>query len=374
MTLPFLNCSHRLRRTPFSRQVETAGAQGFTVYNHMLLPTFFRSFEEDYKHLKTAVQVWDVSCERQVEITGPDASRLVQMSTPRDLAKMVDDQCYYIPMVNERGGMLNDPVLVKLADDRYWVSLADTDMLYYYMGLAKGFGLDVEVFEPDVSPLAIQGPKSDELVERVFGADIAATRFFRHKTIEVQGKDMIIARSGWSLQGGFEIYLDGTEHGERLWDLLFEAGEDLDVRAGCPNGIERIEGGLLSHGNDMTMEHTPFEAGLGRFCDLHTATECLGHGALLEKRNPTRQIRPLEIDGGKVHGVTYLWPMKNRAGESVGNISSAAWSPDFKTNVAIGMVNLDQAQPGAEFLVDAPDGTRTARVVEKFWIRQSRRG
>ena len=343
--------------------------QGFTVYNHMLLPTFFRSFEEDYAHLKTAVQVWDVACERQVEINGPDARRLVQLTTPRDLAKMPADRCYYIPMVNQCGGMLNDPVLVKLADDRYWVSLADTDMLYYFLGLAGGFGLDVEVFEPDVSPLAIQEPKSDQLVERVFGADIVATKFFRHQTITVQGKNMVIARSGWSLQGGFEIYLDGSEHGEPLWDLLFEAGEDLDVRAGCPNGIERIEGGLLSFGNDMTMEHTPFEAGLGRFCNLQTATECLGHRALLEKRDPTRQIRPLEIEGAKVPTVTYLWPIKDRAGELAGNISSAAWSPDFKINVAIGMVSLDQTEPGTELLVDSPDGTRAARVVEKFWIR-----
>ena len=367
--LPYLTSSNRLRRTPFSRRVEAAGVKGFTVYNHMLLPTYFRSFEEDYAHLKSAVQVWDVSCERQVEITGPDARHLVQMTTPRDLTRMADNQCYYIPMVDKMGGILNDPVLVKLAEDRYWVSLADTDMLYYYMGLASGFGLNVRVFEPDVSPLAIQGPKADTLVERVFGADIVATNFFRHKTIEVEGKEMIIARSGWSLQGGFEIYLDGAEHGEPLWDRLFEAGEDLDVRAGCPNGIERIEGGLLSHGNDMTLEHTPFEAGLGRFCNLQTATECLGHEALLEKRNPSRQIRPLEIEGDSVPGVNYLWPMKNQAGDTVGNISSAAWSPDFETNVAIGMVNVDQGEPGTDLLVDTPAGQRAARVVEKFWIR-----
>ena len=369
MTMPYLSCSHRLRRTPFSRRVEAAGVQGYTVYNHMLLPTFFRSFEEDYAHLKCAVQLWDVSCERQVELRGPDAKRLVQMPTPRDLAKMADDQCYYIPMVNADGGLLNDPVLVKLSEDRYWVSLADTDMVYYFMGLAKGFQLEVEVFEPDVSPLGIQGPKADTLIERVFGTEIATTRFFRHKTITVQGKDMIIARSGWSLQGGFEIYLDGSEHGEPLWDLLAEAGEDLDVRAGCPNGIERIEGGLLSHGNDITMAHTPFEAGLGRFCHLQTATDCLGHGALMKKRQPTRQIRPLEIEGAPVPGITFLWPVNSHTGEWVGHISSAAWSPDFKTNVAIGMVNMDHADPGTELLVDTPNGRRVARVVEKFWLR-----
>lgn len=314
------------------------------------------------------MQVWDVSCERQVEIAGPDARRLVQITTPRDLANMAEDQCYYLPIVDERGAMLNDPVLIKLAEDRYWVSLADTDMLFYYKGLANGFGLDVKVLEPDASPLAIQGPKADQLVGRVFGQEIVETKFFRYKTITFLGKEMIIARSGWSLQGGFEIYVDGSEYGEALWDALFEAGADLDVRAGCPNGIERIEGGLLSYGNDITMDHTPFEAGLGKYCNLDTATDCLGHGVLLEKRTPARQIRPVEIDGPAVPAVTQLWPLKNHSGNLAGHVSSAAWSPDFQTNVAIGMVHNDQWDPGTVLLVDTPVGTRAARVRDKFWI------
>ena len=367
MNAPHLTCSYRLRRTPFSRREEAAGVKAYTVYNHMLLPTVFRSVEEDYAHLKTAVQVWDVSCERQVEISGPDAKRLLQLTTPRDLSQMSDDQCYYIPIVDRDGKMLNDPVLVKLSENRYWVSLADTDILYYYLGLASGFGLDVQVFEPDVSPLAIQGPQADLLVERVFGADIVATRFFRHQTVSIEGKPMLIARSGWSLQGGFEIYLDGTEHGEALWDRLFDAGDDLDVRAGCPNGVE---GGVLSFGNDLTQEHTPFEGGLGRFCNLQTATECLGHSALVEKRSPTRQIRPLEIDGGgTLPDVLALWPLKDRADNPAGHVSSAAWSPDFKTNVAIGMVSIEQADAGTELTVETPAGRRAAVVMEKFWLR-----
>ena len=179
MSMPYLTPAIRLRRTPFSRRVEASGATAYTVYNHMLLASFFRSVEEDYAHLKRAVQVWDVSCERQVEIIGPDALRLVQLTTPRDLSRMADDQCYYIPMVDEEGHMLNDPILIKLADDRYWVSIADTDMLYYFKGLASGFGLNAKAFEPDVSPLAIQGPKADTLEARVFGQEIVDTKFFR---------------------------------------------------------------------------------------------------------------------------------------------------------------------------------------------------
>ena len=368
MNAPLLSCSNRLRRTPFSRRVQAAGVKSYTVYNHMLLPTMFRSLHEDYAHLKRAVQIWDVSAERQVEIAGPDARRMVQMTTPRDLARMADDQCYYIPTVDEHGRMLNDPVLNKLANDRFWVSLADSDMLYYYKGLATGHGLDVEVFEPDVSPLAIQGPKANDLIAKAFGQEIAETRFFRHKTITFNGRDMIIARSGWSLQGGFELYLDGSEHGEAMWDFLFEAGAGLDVRAGCPNSIERIEGGLLSYGNDMTMDHTPFEAGLGKYCHLDTATECLGHAALIDRQEPARQIRPVEVGGDPVPSVTETWQLRDASGAPAGRLSSAMWSPDFDTNVAIAMVDKAYWTAGTELVVDAPDGTRPVTVRDRFWI------
>ena len=169
----------------------------------MLLPTVFDSVESDYHHLKHYVQVWDVACERQVEISGPDAHRLVQLLTPRDLTSMQDDQCFYIPMVDETGGMLNDPVTLKLAKDRYWISIADSDLLFWVKGLAIGMGLEVSVFEPDVSPLAIQGPKADELASRVFGEAVRDIRFFRYAMLPFQGKDLVVARSGYSKQGGF---------------------------------------------------------------------------------------------------------------------------------------------------------------------------
>ena len=263
-----LSMGTRLRRTPFSHRVETSGVTAYSVYNHMLLPSAFRSLEEDYWHLRSAVQLWDVSAERQVEIDGPDASRLIQLTTPRDLSRMQNDQCYYIPVVDDRGRLLNDPVLVRLAATRFRVSLADSDLLLYYKGLASGLGINVSVFEPDVSPLAVQGPLADKLIGSVFGEDTVKLRHFRHRRVPVAGTDMVIARSGWSRQGGFEIYLEGSENGEALWDLLFEAGQDLDIRAGCPNYIERISSGLLSYGSDVTDEHTPFEAGLAKFCNL----------------------------------------------------------------------------------------------------------
>lgn len=366
MTL--ISLSSRLRRTPFSEGVEAAGVKGYTVYNRMRLPTVFRSIEEDYRHLKEAVQIWDVSCERQVELRGPDAARLVQMLTPRDLRAMVPGQCFYIPIVDETGGMLNDPVAVKLADDRWWISIADSDLLLWVKGIAYGYRLDVLVTEPDVSPLAIQGPKSDELMARVFGDKIRDVRFFRFDWFEFMGRSLAIARSGYSKQGGYEIYVEGGDIGMPLWNALMEAGKDLDVYAGCPNLIERIEGGLLSYGNDMTSENTPHECGLGRFCNTNTAIGCVGRDALLRvaKEGPVKQIRPVEIHGDPVPPCSKLWPVMD-GDIHVGNISSAAWSPDFNTNVSMGMVRMTHWNVGAEVDVITPDGIRPATVFEAFW-------
>jgi len=367
--MALISPSRRLRRTPFSEGVEAAGVKAYTVYNHMLLPTVFESVEADYHHLKKHVQVWDVSCERQVELRGPDAGRLMQMLTPRDLRGMLPGQCFYIPIVDETGGMLNDPVAVKLAEDRWWISIADSDLLYWVKGIANGWRLDVLVDEPDVSPLAIQGPKAEKLLERVFGNSIRKIRFFRFGLFQFQGRDLVIARSGYSKQGGFEIYVEGSEIGMPLWNKLFEAGEDLGVLAGCPNMIERIEGGLLSYGNDMTDDNTPHECGLGKFCDTHTAIGCIGRDALLRvaKEGPVQQIRPISIGGEPVPACTEYWPLY-ASGKRVGRVSSAAWSPDFRVNVAIGMVRMTHWDEGTKLEVETPDGMRAATVRDKFWI------
>ncbi len=361
--------SRRLRRTVFSDGVEAAGVKGYTVYNHMLLPTVFRSVQEDYHHLKSAVQVWDVSCERQVELRGPDAGRLMQMLTPRDMRAMPDDQCWYVPIVDETGGMLNDPVAVKLAEDHWWISIADSDLLYWVKGIANGWRLDVLVDEPDISPLAIQGPKADDLMADVFGDAVRDIRFFRYKKIEFNGEPMVIARSGYSKQGGYEIYVPGSKNAMPLWNALFEAGKKYDVHAGCPNLIERIEGGLLSYGNDMTDDNTPHECGLGRFCDTHAAIACIGRDALLRvaKEGPVQQIRPIDIQGAPVGPCDSWWPIMAK-GKKVGRISSAAYSPDHKTNVAIGMVRMTHWDPETEITVETPDGPRSAIVRDKFWI------
>ncbi|WP_107497959.1 dimethylsulfoniopropionate demethylase [Thalassobius sp. I31.1] len=358
--------SNRLRRTPFSEGVEAAGVSAYTVYNRMLLPAAFESLAADCAHLKDHVQVWDVSCERQIAVQGQDAGKLLSLLTPRDLSKMADDQCYYVPMVDTNGGMLNDPVAVKHSDDHYWISIADSDLLLWVKGVAAGMGLNVSVTEPDVSPLAIQGPKSDDLLARVFGDAVRDIRFFRYKRLPFQGRDLVIARSGYSKQGGFEIYVEGGDIGMDLWQALFAAGADLNVRAGGPNLIERVESGLLSYGNDMTAAHTPFDCGLGKF--VNSDADYIGRVALEQARAEGAKWRlcAVEIDGDPVPACDRHWAI-TRDGARLGQVTSATWSPDQNTNVAIGMVQADRFATGADVEVKTQDGTRKARLRAEFW-------
>lgn len=366
--MAFIFPSRRVRRTPFSDGVEAAGVRGYTVYNHMLLPTVFHTTEADYRHLKTQVQVWDVSCERQVQVKGPDARRLIQYLTPRDLSTLSDDRCMYIPVCDQDGGMLNDPVLLDAGPDTYWISIADSDFLLWVQAVAGMGGFEVEVTEPDVSPLAVQGPLADELMSRVFGGAVTGLRFFGCGRFEWEGQEFLISRSGYSKQGGFEIYVHDSALGMPLWDALFEAGEDLQVRAGCPNLIERIEGGLLSYGNDMTRENSPLECGLGRYVSESQLEHCFGGRALREEREAgsKRMIRPVAIEG-MAPPSDRAWPL-HAEGRPVGRVSSAAYSPDFETTVAIAMVDRGHWDAGTVLEVETQDGMLKGVVQERFWI------
>ncbi|MBC6439230.1 MAG: dimethylsulfoniopropionate demethylase [Rhodospirillales bacterium] len=371
MTAPILAASRRTRRTPLSSRVYDAGVKGFTVYNHMLLPTAFRSVEEDYRHLKEHVQVWDVACERQVEVVGPDAARLVQLMTPRNMSKIVVGQCAYAPLVDENGGMINDPVILKLAEDRFWISVADSDVVLWAKGLAYGMGLDVAVFEPDVGPLGIQGPKSDELAARVLGEAVRDIRFFRFAMLEFEGHPFVVARSGWSKQGGFEVYVDNPGKGVALYDALFAAGGDLDVGPGCPNLIERIEGGLYSYGNDMTIEHDPFECGLGRYCHLNAAIDFMARKALETRRDaggPQRMMRGVTFEGETCPPNVEAWPVHGGSGQ-VGQMTSAAHSPDLGTNIGFAMIEKAHWDTGTSVTVETPDGARHGTVVDLPFVK-----
>lgn len=336
--------SRRLRSTPFSQRVEAAGVKAYSVYNHMLLPAVFESLEADYWHLCEHVQVWDVAAERQVELKGPDAARLAQLMTPRDLTKLDLLQGMYAPICNAQGFILNDPIIIKIARDRFWISVADSDIKLFAQGLAIGMSLDVEICEPNVSPLAVQGPKAEQLMVRVFGERIPKIRFFRGLMLEFKGQEMYVARSGWSKQGGFEIYLNDPALGPVLWDELFAQGKDLHVRAGCPNNIERLESGLLSYGNDMDEFDTPFECGLDSYLDLGADIDSLSIEALRQKQNKvSRKLVGLAFHSAPNLGsenVTGGYDVFHQ-GRYIGELRSQAWSPRYNKQLALAMLELN---------------------------------
>ena len=360
-----LQFARRIRTSPYFERVRQHGVTGYSVYNHMILPkSFGMSVEEAYWHLNEHVQIWDVSVQRQVEISGPDAARLVQWLTPRDLRRAKTGRCYYIPVVDRDGGMLNDPVLLKLAEDRFWLSVADSDLLLYVKGLAVGGGFDVSVEEPDVNPLAIQGPKAGALMSSLFGEDMARLKFFHFTHIDLFGTRQIVSRSGFSAAAGFEIYLDTPAFAEQLWDLVWEAGQAYGIKPGGPNLIDRIEAGLLGYGNEMTRENNPLETGYGRFCTLDGSIDCIGLEALqrIAAVGPSRMIRGVRFDGPPCPACYTPWPV-HVGDRQIGQITSAAWSPRFKANLGLSLIDSEFLQAGAPVSVRLPDSHRADGLI-----------
>ncbi len=363
---PELLKSRRIRATPYTPRIESLGVSGYSVVNHTILPKGFRrSVAEDYWHLRKHVQLWDVGCQRQVELRGADAAWLTQFMTPRDLRRAQPGQCLYAPIVDDKGGMLNDPVILKLAEDHFWLSTSDSDLLLWAKGLATGMRLDVAIDEPDVWPLSIQGPKSDDLMARIFGGTVRDIRYFRFAKLKFRKHLHIVARSGYSKQGGFEIYPAKPEPGLELWDALWKAGSDLNVAAGSPNLIERIESGLLSYGNDMTRANNPLECALDRFCKLDGSIDFIGLGALrkIASDGVARIIRGVLFDGDACPPCQAPWPVMVGARQA-GAITSAIWSPRFKNNVALAMIHKDYCLPDTLVRVQIPDhGARHGRIM-----------
>ena len=360
-----LNMSRRIRRTPFTNKVEKLGVSDFTVVNHMLLPKGFRkTVEEDYRHLNKHVQLWDVSCQRQVQITGKDAFKLIQKLTPRPLKNMETGKCFYIPILNEHGGMINDPVLLKLDDDMVWISIADSDILLWANGIAIGSNLDVQIKEPDVYPLAVQGPKSEELLVSIFGESIRKIKFFNFRVFDFMGTKQIIARSGYSKQDGFEIYFKGFEKyfdsvdiGEKLWDAIWKAGKKFNISPGCPNLIDRIEGGLMSYGNDFTKDNNPFECNLDKYCKS-SSHDFIGKKALeeIKKKGLKQKMRGVMFGGKPYKPNGKLLPVLSQNKKIIGRITSGIFSPKYKKNIGLSMISKGHWNENEKIIVETSDG------------------
>ena len=367
-----LNMSRRIRRTPYTNKVEKLGVSDFTVVNHMLLPKGFRkTIEEDYWHLNKDVQLWDVSCQRQVQIQGKDAFKLVQKLTPRPLKNMETGKCFYIPMVDEDGGMINDPVLLKLDDDMFWISIADSDILLWASGIALGLGLDVKIKEPDVYPLAVQGPKSEDLLASVFGEDIRKLKFFNFRVFDFMGTKQIIARSGYSNQDGFEIYFksfdkyfDSVDIGEKLWDKIWKTGQKFNISPGCPNLIDRIEGGLMSYGNDFTKENNPFECNLQKYCNF-SDHDFIGKEALnkIKKKKIKQKMCGVIFEGKPYKPNGKLLKVLSPKKEIIGRITSGIFSPKYKKNIGLSMILKDYWRENQKIIVETFNGKLVNGVI-----------
>ena len=331
--------SRRLRSTPYTSRIEKQGVSAYTIYNHMLLPAAFGSVEESYYHLKEHVQVWDVAAERQVEISGKDSAKLVQLMTCRDLSKSKDGRCYYCPIIDDDAGIINDPVVLRLSENRWWISIADSDVILFAKGLAIGNKLDVKISEPNVDIIAVQGPKSFKLMEKIFGEKITKLKFFGFDYFDFEGTKHLIAQSGWSKQGGYEIYVEDTNSGLNLYDFLFETGKEFDVKPGCPNLIERIESSLLSYGNDMDNNDNPYECGFDKFVNIESEVNFLGKEKLkkINSEGISKKLMGVKLDTKEI-SLSGSLVLKDENNNIVGELRSACYSPHFKKVIGIAMI------------------------------------
>ena len=357
----------QIRKSPFFDATVRWGASGFSVYNHMYIPRDFGDPEQNFWNLTQTAILCDVAVERQVEITGPDAAKFVQFLTPRDLSSMAVGQCKYVILTNQHGGILNDPVLLRLGTNHFWLSLADSDVLFWAQGVAVHAGYDVTISEPDVSPLQLQGPQSGKIMQSLFGPEIADLKYYWCRPLQLDGIDLIVSRTGWSSELGYELFLRDSKDGDRLYETIMKAGQPFDLRPGHTSTIRRIEGGMLSYHADMDITTNPFELGLDRFVNLDMEADFVGKDALrqIKSAGVKRQQIGVVMDGAPLtQPNTRFWDM-SIDGMVKGKVTSAVYSPRLEKNIALAMVASDHAGLGTKFLVHARDGDRMAVAVEK---------
>jgi aminomethyltransferase len=374
MTTPFdmnqIQCGARLRRTPYFEATQRYGAKAYTVYNHMFFPIRFDTLEAEYWHLLNHVTVWDVSVERQVEITGPDAFAFTNLLTPRDLAKCEVGQGKYVIITAEDGGIINDPVLMRLGQNHFWLALADSDVLLWAKGVAVHSGMKVNLTEPDVSPMQIQGAKAKEVVKALFGDKVLQLKYYYFLETKLAGIPVIVTRTGWTAEVGYEIYLRDGSKGVDLWERVMAAGKPFDIKPTGPSDIRRIEAGILNWGADMTLDNNPYEVGLGWLVDEDKKANYIGKEALgrIKAAGVKRKLAGVEINGDPLLFNMTKWPVR-KDGKDIGRITSAVWSPRLNKNIGYVMVPSEHATLGTKLTVDVPQiGTREATVVQKPFV------
>ena len=357
----------QIRKSPYFNSTVKWGATEFSVYNHMYIPRNFGNPEQNFWNLVNEAILCDVAVERQVEITGPDAAKFIQLLTPRDLSKLSVGQCKYVLIVNNEGGILNDPVLLRLAENHFWLSLADSDVLLWAQGIAVNSGLSVTIKEPDASPLQLQGPNSGKIMQALFGTSINNLKYYWLRELDLDGIPLIVSRTGWSSELGYELYLRDGSKGDELWEKIMLAGKEFGLKPGHTSAIRRIEGGMLSYHADADINTNPYELGLDRLVNLDIEANFVGKDALKKINNngiKRKQVGViLDCEPLKGPNTTY-WKI-TKDNKIVGKITSAVYSPRLKKNIALAMVSIEDSELGTKLDVEILSKKIKAIVVEK---------
>jgi aminomethyltransferase len=368
----------RIRKSPYYYASRKHGIQLYSVYNHMYHPRHYGDPVEEYWHLLNGVTLWDVGVERQIEISGPDAFDFTQLLVARDLNKCAVEQCKYVFLCLPDGGIINDPVLLRVEENRFWLSLADSDVELWARGVAYNNNYDVEIKELDVGPLQVQGPKSKDVMSDLFGESVLEIPYYYMRPYEVNGMNVLVSRTGYTSELGFEIYLyEASKNGVKMWETVLEAGEPHGLEVIGPCHIRRIEGGILALGPgcDMWFDTNPYEVGMGYdwMVDLEKA-DFIGKEALtkIKAEGPKRQLIGVEIGGSNAGSyndgsMPDVWPV-HKDGQRVGQVTSACWSPKLEKNIGYAMVPTEMSELGTEFQIERPGETVDAVVVPKPFV------
>jgi len=350
----------RIKKSPFFEKAVEYGATEFHPYNGMWMPVGYDSPVNEYWNVLERASLWDVGVQKCVEIAGPNAEAFMQLLTPRNITTIEPGRCAYVFLTNQDGGVLNDPVMLRLAKDRFWLSTADSDMYLWAKGVSAFAGHEVEITTPHVYPMQLQGPRSAEIMVDVFGEEILDLRYYRWMRSSVDGIDVVISRTGYSSELGYEVYLLGEARGGELWEILMTAGKPYGISPGSPNRIRRIEGGVLDYASDITPDENPLELGLDRL--IAWDTEFLGKAALEKVRDEgvRRRLIGLFLDGPALQkNNEHRWPVTS-ASTKVGFVTNAVHSPRLDCNIAFAMIDVPFDANDTVLTVETVEGVRSA--------------
>ena len=367
---PLISIGPRVRKSPFFDATLRHGAEAFTVYNHTYMPTSYGDNVRDYWSLVNDVTLWDVTCQKQIQITGPDAYKLIEFLTPRDMSGCEVGMCQYILLTDDNGGIVNDAVMLRVEENMYWISPGDGDVLWWIKGVAINSGFDVTVVEPDVSPLQLQGPKAPHVAYDLFGDWALDLKYYRMQETTLDGIPLVVSRTGWSGEYCYEIYLRDSQYGDQLWERIMEAGRKYKIAAIAPSTIRSIEGGLLSYCSDITLADNPWTVGMGHFVHFDRAGDFIGQQALrkIAEEGTQRLLVGIEIDGSPIEGNDASWALSHD-GDKVGHISRCVFSPRLERNIGWANVLVELSEIGTSLTLLTPNDERTATVCETPWFK-----